>query len=67
MLGNQKLNRNGKRVIDIIENFNCNLLNLDDKCNGELTWAQGEYNSVIDFVLANEDMYKDFVQMDIGR
>ena len=67
VLGEQKLNRNGKRVIDIIENFNLNLLNLDDKCNGELTWAQGEYNSVIDFVLANEDMYKDFVQMDIDE
>ena len=32
VLGTQKLNRNGKRVI---ENFNLNLSNLDDKCNGE--------------------------------
>ena len=40
--------------------FNSSILNLDDMCIGEITWEQGNNNSVIDFVLVNEILYKGF-------
>ena len=65
IIGKQKLNRNGKRVLSFGERYNLTLLNLDEKCTGEVTWEQNEKQSVIDFVLRNENMYANFMKMNI--
>ena len=58
IIGKQKLNKNGKKVLNLLEMFNLSMLNLDDRCVGEITWEQGNNNSVIDFVLVNEILYR---------
>ena len=63
ILGKQKLNKNGKTLLKFVEDNNLNILNLDQNCQGLITWKQNENNSVIDFALTNENMYKNFNKM----
>eukprot|EP00794_Sanderia_malayensis_P010325 gene10325-11396_t len=57
IIGSQKLNYNGKIVLDIMTENNMILLNDTDKCKGTYTWSQGEQKCVIDFVLVNQMAY----------
>ena len=59
-LGPQKPNENGQKIINLLENNNLTLLNIDNKCKGEITWTNGIYSSTIDYVLCNENMYESF-------
>ena len=47
-LGYQKQDRNGDMILEWINNNNMVLLNLDDKCEGNITWQRNEQKSVID-------------------
>ena len=40
---------------------------MDERCFGEKTWSRGEQNSVIDYILCNEKMYKYFSSMNIDE
>ena len=40
-----------------------NILNLDIRCSGEITRRQNDNISTIDYVLANENLYKIFNKM----
>ena len=62
-IGNQELNRNGKFVIEIMENYNLVLLNGDDLCIGETTREENGHKSSIDFVLVNDQLYNSFSTM----
>ena len=66
-LGEQQLNKNGERLLDLMEECRLIMLNLDESCTGEITREQGMHMSVIDFVLVNELLYKDFIAMDIDE
>ena len=66
-LGEQQLNKNGERLLDLMEDCRLIMLNLDESCTGEITREQGMHTSVIDFVLVNELLYKDFIAMDIDE
>ena len=66
-LGNQKLDTNGKRVLDFIEKNSMILLNADDKCQGTVTREESGHKSSIDFVLVNTEFYRDFVGMKIDE
>ena len=67
ILGSQKINKNGKRLIDLSDNHDLNILNLDTNCNGTTTWSQRDHESVIDFALVNEKMYRHFYEMTIDE
>ena len=55
LVGSQSVNQNGRLVRDLMEHTNLIMLNLDEeKTTGEITWSQGNMESVIDFVLCNE-------------
>ena len=67
LLGKQKIDKNGRRVLDLADRFNLSILNLDDKCVGDITWSQRGMESVIDFALINQTLYKEFVSMFIDE
>lgn len=66
-IGMQKINENGKLVIDIMEKYGLILLNGDFNCEGETTWSRGNQKSAIDFILVNEEMYKSYIEMKIDE
>ena len=66
-LGNQREDRNGKFIIDLVNNSNMVMLNCDDKCQGLYTWGKRSYRSVIDYVLANGEMYQHIDVMEIDE
>ena len=53
IIGEQKLNYNGKIVLDIITENNMIMPNDTDKCKGTYTWSRGQSKTVIYFVLVN--------------
>ena len=63
ILGPQKINKNGKKILDLVEKYNLGILNLDPKCSGEITRQQGDFKSTIDFAICNEEMQKLFLNM----
>ena len=66
-IGEQNIDRNGRYVLEIMENFNMCLLNGDDRCEGVTTREENGIKSVIDFALANEKMYSNFIKMNIDE
>ena len=66
-LGPQKINREGKRVLDMILEYNLAILNCDMKCEGEITWSNKNSGSAIDFVLASMNIQKHFIHMKIDE
>ena len=56
-----------KYILELSENFDLNILSLDTKCTGEISWQQGNNMSVIDFVLCNNAMYRHFLEMIIDE
>ena len=66
-LGEQKLNRNGEKLLNLMEECRLVMLNLDEMCRGEITREEGVHKSVIDFVLVNDILYGDFVVMDVDE
>jgi len=65
--GKQKLDSNGKMIIEWMEKYRLIMLNEDEKCKGEYTWSKDGKNSVIDYVLATESMYRKFLGMVIDE
>ena len=66
-LGYQEENKNGKIVNNFIDRHDLILLNCDERCEGTFTWERGEQRSAIDFVMANEVMYRRFLGMKIDE
>ena len=66
-LGEQELNRNGERLLNLMDECRLIMLNLDDRCRGEITREENGHKSVIDFVLVNGLLYEDFVRMDVDE
>ena len=67
IIGDQKLNYNGKIVLDIMTENNMIMLNDTDKCTGTYTWSRGQSKSVIDFVLVNSLSLGICDQMDLDE
>ena len=66
-LGDQKMDNNGKFIMDLITDHNVILLNEDSDCDGRYTWQQNKKRSVIDFVLVNKIMYTRYTSMHIDE
>lgn len=66
-IGEQRLDRTGKLVLDIMENHNLILLNGDDKCEGQTTWSRNHQKSAIDFAFVNQQLYMTYKQMTIDE
>ena len=66
-LGPQPINKNGRKMLNFVDNSQLNILNLDIRCSGEITWKQGNKRSCIDFLLLNEKMYENFTSMTIDE
>ena len=49
-LGDQREDRNGKFVINLVNNNNMMMVNCDEKCKGMYTWGKRGQRSVIDYV-----------------
>ena len=65
ILGNQPLNQNGRLVRNLMESTDLILINTDEtKAKGRVTWRQGIYESVIDFIFCNESMYDKIEMME---
>ena len=68
-LGPHETDFNGKMILEWMSNFNLILLNMDDKCQGVITWSRDYKNqcSAVDFVLVNNNIYKKFCNMKIDE
>ena len=66
-IGEQDLNRNGQRVIKLMEDHNLILFNGDDRCSGETTREESGIKSSIDFILGNKKIYDNFDSMHIDE
>ena len=66
-LGYQKQDERGKMIIRWMNEYNLNLLNIDEKCRGVSTWERGNQKSTIDFVLVNNDLYSNITSMKIDE
>ena len=66
-LGYQKQDRNGDMILEWINNNNMVLLNLDDKCEGNITWQRNEQKSVIDYIIVKGNIYKNIIKMEIDE
>ena len=66
-LGPQKINKNGKKLLDLSEKYNLSIINLDTNCLGEITWQQGNMKSAIDFALCNQRMLNNLIEMIIDE
>ena len=65
--GPQKLDRNGKVVVDLMEACNLILLNGNDRCEGQITRSIREERSSIGFVLVNRSAYSKFRKMKVDE
>lgn len=65
--GGQKLNDNGRIILEWMEKFKLTMLNDDMKCEGEITWSRNEQKSVIDFALVTDKLYDKFRKMRIDE
>ena len=52
-LGEQVLNRNGEKLLNLMDECGLVMLNLDEECRGDITREENGHKSVIDFVLVN--------------
>ena len=66
-LGEQKLDNNGKFIIDLMTDHSMILLNDDDKCAGTYTWSRDSQKSVIDYILINQKMFNMYTSVHIDE
>lgn len=66
-LGNQRLDNNGKFILDLMTEQNMILLNDDSRCIGTYTWSRDKQKSVIDYILVNQSMYNIYKWMNIDE
>lgn len=66
IIGQQSINENGRKLLNLSEELNLTILNCDLECKGETTWER-EQKSTIDFALVNSLFYKHFVEMTIDE
>jgi len=66
-LGSQDMNKNGKLMLDFAEENSLIILNGHTECNGTITWESRGRQSVIDYILINDGMHKQFIKMDIDE
>lgn len=64
--GEQRLDHNGRMIIDWMEKYNLIMLN-DIKCEGLYTWCRNDQRSVTDFALANNKFYEKYHKMIIDE
>lgn len=67
LVGNQRVDQNGKYLLSLMEKESMILLNNDDRCIGQYTREESGMKSAIDFVLVNSNMYQNFVNMEIDE
>ena len=58
---------NGKMLIDFMEKYNLNMLNMDSRCKGKYTWSQRGSKTTIDYILVNEKALESFQDMEIDE
>jgi len=66
----EEVNANGKKLLKFSEEMDLTIVNTTNKCTGVWTWMRGEQRSVIDFILADEDILRGIESMvvdDEGR
>ena len=66
-IGYQKIDRNGKMILEWMNDFNLILLNGDEKCEGQHTWTRNDQKSTIDYVLMNNNAYHIYESMKIDE
>ena len=64
-LGYQNQDERGNMIINWLNNYNLHLMNTDDRCNGIETWERGNQKSTIDFVMINDSIMENIVNMKI--
>lgn len=65
--GEQKLDENGKMIIEWMEKYKLTMLNDDVKCQGEYTWRRENQKSIIDYALVSNGFYNRFLEMKIDE
>ena len=59
--------KNGKMILEWMENYELILLNMDEKCEGVFTRIRGEQKTTIDYVMVNRKIYENYESMHIDE
>ena len=65
--GGQKLDDNGRMILNWLERYKLTMLNDDVKCQGEFTWSRDEQKSVIDYAIVTDKFYDRYKKMKIDE
>ena len=55
--GTQRVDENGRVILEWMEKYKMILLNEDERCEGVYTWSRNDQRSVIDYALVSQKMY----------
>ena len=64
-LGPHPMNKNGELLYKLVDKHNLIWLNGHPECTGEITWEQKDMRSVIDYILVNNKMHDNFINLKI--
>lgn len=67
ILGEQRVDANGRIILEWINKYNLIILNCDSNCLGTYTWNSRNQRSVIDYILVNRKMYDHYKDMIIDE
>ena len=67
ILGEQEEDRNGRMILNWVNDFNLVMLNMDERCKGKYTWCANDRKSVIDYMLVNGRMYNRLIGLEIDE
>ena len=56
--GDSGINRNGTRLLNFTREFGLRIVNRDVKCKGKWTWASGERQTIIDYILVDNGIFQ---------
>ena len=64
-LGPHPINKNGELLYNFIDKHNLILLNGHPECTCEFTWEQKDRRSVISYILINNKLHDNFINLKI--
>ena len=55
--GDREINRNGTRLLNFTREYGLRIANRDVQCRGKWTWASGQRQTIIDYILVDNDIF----------
>lgn len=56
--GDRDINRNGTRLLNFTREYGLRIVNRDIQCKGKWTWASGDRQTIIDYILVDNEIFR---------